>query len=227
MALSTVSGVAEADRARQALPARPPEPPNRYERKRPGELVHVDIKKLGASAEGGRASSDWPPVSQFSVGPKRSVHGWECSVHVCVDDATRLAYVEVLARRARRDRRSFLRRAVRWFAERSGSTSSGCSPTTAPLPLNASHAAACLSSASATFAPAPTAPHQRQGRALHPDAAARWAYGAIYGTSAERTAALAGWLTAYNFTDRHGSLGHAARRHRLDRAARNLLGNYS
>ncbi len=62
------------------------------------------------------------------------------------------------------------------------------------------------------------ATHQRQGRALHPDSQNRWAYGAIYGSSAERTTALPGWLTHYNFPRRHGSLGHKSARRSARRA---------
>ena len=54
----------------------------------------------------------------------------------------------------------------------------------------------------------------------------RWAYGAIYGSSAERTAALPGWLTHYNFKRRHGSLGHKAPATRLAEL-NNVMGNYT
>ena len=69
----------------------PPEPPNRYEESRPEELIHLDIKKLG------RIGINGPGHRVQGVGRSRrsAGAGWEC-VHVCVDDATRLAYVEVL-----------------------------------------------------------------------------------------------------------------------------------
>src|SRR5918992_3792795 len=97
MALSTVSlwlkRIGLGKRSRLA----PPEPPNRYERRRPGELVHVDIKKLGRIlAAGHRVTGSKRLQRSHRVdGVLRGVAGWEF-VHVCVDDHSRLAYVEVL-----------------------------------------------------------------------------------------------------------------------------------
>ena len=82
----------------------PPEPANRYERKRPGELLHVDVKKLGRIGRPGhRVNGDRRTRS-------RGI-GWEY-VHVCVDDATRLAYVEVLEDEQATTAAGFSRRAV-------------------------------------------------------------------------------------------------------------------
>ena len=78
----------------------PPESPNRYERRRAGELLHVDVKKLGRIARR-RAPRHRPAPAARRLParpPARRRQGWEF-VHVCVDDATRLAYVEVLRRR--------------------------------------------------------------------------------------------------------------------------------
>ena len=96
MALSTVSGVLKriglGKRSRLGAGAA-----NRYERKRPGELVHMDIKKLGRiSVRRGASRHAATAASQFKAAPKRlGAAGWEF-VHVAVDDATRLAYAEVL-----------------------------------------------------------------------------------------------------------------------------------
>src|SRR5690606_34392548 len=68
----------------------PPEPPNRYCRRHAGELVHVDVKKLGRFTRPGHRVTGRGPGTHSGGGK-----GWE-AVHVCVDDATRLAYVEVL-----------------------------------------------------------------------------------------------------------------------------------
>ena len=94
MALSTVSRWLRRIGLGKLSRLDPPEPPNRYERKRPGELVHVDVKKLGRikSAAPGTVVTGSRPTIERDQGKK----GWEF-VHVCVDDATRLAYVEVLA----------------------------------------------------------------------------------------------------------------------------------
>ena len=73
----------------------PPEPPNRYERKRPGELVHLDVKKLGRIlAAGHRVTGKRTQVKVTRAGRRVGLAGWEFC-HVCVDDATRLAYAEV------------------------------------------------------------------------------------------------------------------------------------
>src|ERR1700710_1883593 len=100
LALSTVSRWLRRIGLGRRSRLEPPEPPNRYERKRPGELIHVDVKKLGRI--GIRGAGHRVPGNrrgQLKVsreGRQRRATGWEF-VHVCVDDATRLAYVEGLA----------------------------------------------------------------------------------------------------------------------------------
>jgi transposase len=99
----------------------PLEPPNRYERRHPGELVHVDIKQLGRistrgaghRATGSRSSRPRPWIE----GRHRGVTGFEY-LHVLIDDHTRLAYAEVLETLTAKDAAAFLRRAVAWFAAR-------------------------------------------------------------------------------------------------------------
>jgi transposase len=119
LALSTVSlwlkRIGLGKRSRLA----PPEPPNRYERRRPGELVHVDIKKLGRILAAGHrvTGSKRLQRSRRVGGVKRGVAGWEF-VHVCIDDHSRLAYAEVLASEDSATAIGFLRRAIAWFGER-------------------------------------------------------------------------------------------------------------
>ena len=119
MALSTVSAVLKRIGLGKRSRIEPPEPPNRYERKRPGELVHLDIKKLGrisARGAGHRITANRASRHQTTIdGKQRRVSGWEF-VHVAVDDATRLAYAEVLADERGPTAAGFLRRAVAWFA---------------------------------------------------------------------------------------------------------------
>jgi transposase InsO family protein len=211
MALSTVSRwlakIGLGKRSRLA----PPEPPNRYERKRPGELIHVDVKKLGRiSARGAGHRVTGNRKSQFSQGPqqeRRRVTGWEF-VHVCVDDATRLAYVEVLPDEKGATAAGFLKRAARWFkgmgitVERVLSDNGSCYRSHL-------HAQACAELGLRHLFTRPYRP-QTNGKAERfiQTLTNRWAYGAIYGSSAERTAALPGWLDHYNFRRGHGSLGH-------------------
>jgi transposase InsO family protein len=228
MALSTVSAVLKRIGLGKRSRLKPPEPPNRYERKRPGELVHLDIKKLGRIAGVGHRISGSRKSQKKQRRAKRRVGalGWEF-VHVAVDDATRLAYAEVLPNEQGETAAAFLRRAVAWFAafgievERIISDNGACYRSRA-------HALAYreLGIARHLF----TRPYRPRtnGKAERfiQTLVNRWAYGAIYGSSAERTAALAGWLTHYNFRRRHGSLGHKPPHARL-RELTNVAGNYS
>ncbi len=227
MALSTVSAVL----ARIGLGRRsrldPPEPPNRYERRRPGELVHLDIKKLGRiSSRGAGHAVTGHRKSQFRVGPKRlGTTGWEF-VHVCVDDATRLAYAEVLPDERGASAAGFLRRAVSWFAsfgvcvERIMSDNGSCY-------RSGIHAEACRELGMRHLFTRPYRP-RTNGKAERfiQTLTQRWAYGAIYGSSPERTAALPGWLTHYNYIRKHGSLSHKPPVARLAELT-NVAGNYS
>ena len=104
-------------RSRQA-----PEPANRYQRStaRLGELVHVDVKKLGRFRRPGKRVTGHQrgrSSQTTAAGSGRGVLGWDF-VHVCVDDATRLAYVEVLGDERGATAAGFLERAVAWFADR-------------------------------------------------------------------------------------------------------------
>jgi hypothetical protein len=116
MALSTVSRWLARIGLGKRSRLEPPEPPNRYERKRPGELIHVDVKKLGRiSAKGAGHRVTGSKRSQLNRRREgRRTTGWEF-VHVCVDDATRLAYVEVLGDEKGATAGGFLRRAADWF----------------------------------------------------------------------------------------------------------------
>jgi transposase InsO family protein len=218
MALSTVSRWLRRIGLGRRSRLTPPEPPNRYERKRPGELVHVDVKKLGRIGRRGaghrvlgagrRQSQEKETVT------RRGATGWEF-VHVCVDDATRLAYVEVLPDEKGATAAGFLRRAAAWFrgmgvtVERVLSDNGACYRSRI-------HAAACAELGLRHLFTRPYRP-RTNGKAERfiQTLTNRWAYGAIYGSSQERTAALPGWLDHYNFRRPHGSLGHRAPAARL------------
>lgn len=86
----------------------PPPPARRYQRERPGELIHLDIKKLGRFGRPGHR------VTGTRAGCRNRGAGWDF-VHVAVDDATRLAYVEVLPDERKASTTAFLLRALRWF----------------------------------------------------------------------------------------------------------------
>ena len=218
MALSTVSRWLRRIGLGRRGALAPPEPPNRYERKRPGELIHVDVKKLGRIGRRGAGHRVLGPgrrQSQEKVGPGRlGATGWEF-VHVCVDDATRLAYVEVLPDERGATAAGFLRRAVAWLSsmgvtvERVLSDNGSCYRSRV-------HATACRELSMRHLRTRPYRP-RTNGKAERfiQTMTNGWAYGAIYGSSAERTAALPGWLDHYNYRRPHGSLGHRAPAARL------------
>jgi transposase InsO family protein len=204
-----------------------PEPPNRYERSRPGELIHVDVKKLGKIAGAGHRVTGQRQSQLANRRARRrgAPKGWEF-VHVCVDDATRLAYVEVLADEQGATAAGFLRRAVAFYrrhgitVERVMSDNGACYRSTI-------HAFACRLLGLKHLRTRPYRPRtngkaERFIRTL----LGGWAYGAIYGTSRERTAALDGWLWTYNHRRPHGSLSHKSPIARLAEL-NNVPGSYN
>ena len=227
MALSTVSAVLKRIGLGKRSRLAPPEPPNRYERKRPGELVHLDIKKLGRiSVRGAGHRVSGNRSSQFTVGPKRlGATGWEF-VHVAVDDATRLAYAEVLSDERGPTAGAFLRRAVAWF-ESFGITVEAVLSDNGSCYRSKVHALTLAELGIRHLFTRPYRP-RTNGKAERfiQTLTRRWAYGAIYGSSAERAAALSGWLTHYNFRRPHGSLSHKPPGARL-RELTNVAGNYT
>jgi transposase InsO family protein len=219
LALSTVSLWLKRVGLGKRSRLEPPEPPNRYERSRPGELIHIDVKKLG----------------RFGVAGKRAIgnrngsrgYGWECC-HVCVDDATRLAYVEVLPNERGTTSAAFLRRAVAWFAERGVKVERVMTDNGSPY-VSTVHAVTCRELGIRHLRTRPYRP-QTNGKAERfiQTMLREWAYGRLYGSSAERASQLAGWLDRYNYRRKHGSLGHRPPAYRLNELlGNNLVGNYS
>jgi len=210
MPLSTVSGILTriglGRLGRLGL-----EPAIRYERARPGELVHIDVKKLGRirgvghRVSGSRASQ----TKTRRTGKLREVHGWEF-VHVAVDDYSRLAYAEVLDDETAASAAGFLRRAVAFYrrygitVERVITDNGGCYRAVL-------HALVCRLLGIKHLRTRPYRP-QTNGKVERfiRTMLAAWAYGPIYGSSRERTAALDGWLWHYNHRRRHSALGHRA-----------------
>jgi transposase InsO family protein len=228
MPLSTVSGILTRIGLGRLSRLEPLEPPNRYERERPGELVHIDVKKLGRirgvghRITGSRASQSKTRREGRRVGAS----GWEF-VHVCVDDATRLAYVEVLADEKATTAIAFLRRAVAHFAAY-GINVERVLTDNGSAYRAAIHAVACRALGIKHLRTRPYRPRtngkaERFIRTL----LGGWAYGAIYGNSDERQRALPGWLNFYNHRRPHGSLSHQAPITRLHAHMNNLLGSYS
>ena len=219
MPLSTVSAVLTRIGLGKRSRLEPLEAPNRYERAEPGELLHVDVKKLGRIAAAGHR------VTGSRRGQAKGI-GWEY-VHVCVDDATRLAYVEVLEDEKGTTAVGFLRRAVSHFAAY-GIPVRGVMTDNGSAYRSLLHALACKALGLKHLRTRPYRPRtngkaERFIRTL----LGGWAYGAIYGSSSERTAALHGWLDYYNRRRPHGSLSHQAPMTRLRSLMNNVPGSYT
>ena len=229
MALSTVSAVLLRVGLGKLSRLEPPEPPNRYERRHPGELVHIDVKKLGRIRGGAghriTGRRHYKQTRTDADGHRRETTGWEF-VHVCVDDATRLAYVEVLADEKATSAVAFLRRAIAFY-RRHGIAVERVMTDNGSAYRSTIHAIACRTMRLRHLRTRPYRPRtngkaERFIRTLLDG----WAYGAIYATSAERTAALDGWLWTYNHRRPHGALSHKPPIARLTEL-NNLAGSYT
>jgi transposase InsO family protein len=230
MALSTVSGILNrigmGKLGRLGL-----EPARRYERARPGELVHVDVKKLGRIEGGvgkrvrGANKSHYNRTFTDAAGKRRNTVGWEF-VHIAIDDCTRLAYAEVLGDEKATTAIAFLRRAVAFFA-RHGMPVEQLMTDNGSAYRSTVHAIACRALGIRHLRTRPYRP-QTNGKAERfiRTLLGGWAYGAIYGTSTERTAALDGWLWHYNHQRKHSALSHKPPTTRLAERT-NLIGTYN
>jgi transposase InsO family protein len=226
MALSTVSAILRRE-GMGRLGRLGLEQPVRYERSRPGELVHVDVKRLGRIEGGagkrisGGGKRHYRPTFTDLDGHRRHSVGWEF-VHVAIDDFSRLAYAEVLPDEKALTAIGFLRRALAFFA-RYGIRVERLLTDNGSAYISVKHALACRSLGIRHLRTRPYRP-QTNGKAERfiRTLLAGWAYGAIYGSSRERTAALDGWLWHYNHRRRHSALGRQPPVNRT-----NLLGSYT
>jgi transposase InsO family protein len=229
MALSTISGILTrigmGKLGRLGL-----EPAVRYERARPGELIHIDVKKLGRIHQGaGKRITGIKRnprlTKRLADGRDRKIIGWEY-VHIAIDDATRLAYVEVLTDEKALTAIGFLRRAVTHFTSY-GITVERLMTDNGSAYRSSVHAIACRTLGIRHIRTRPYRP-QTNGKAERfiRTLLGGWAYGAIYRDSTERNAALAGWLDFYNRRRPHGALSHKPPIARLNEL-NNLLGSYT
>jgi len=227
MPLSTVSGILTrigmGRLGRLGL-----EPAERYQRERPGELIHIDVKKLGR-IQGGAGKRVRDGLRQHynrtftdQHGKRRHTVGWDF-VHIAIDDCTRLAYAEVLSDERAATASAFLRRALAFYA-RHGITVERVMTDNGGAYRSTIHALACRTLGirhlrTRAYRPQTNGKAERFIRTM----LSGWAYGAIYGSSRERTAALDGWLWHYNHHRRHSAIGRQAPITRLN----NLLGSYT
>ena len=203
------------------------EPAERYERQVAGELIHIDVKKLGRIHGGaGKRITGYKrnpyKTRQDGDGVERGMIGWEY-VHIAIDDATRLAYAEVLKDEKASTAIGFLRRALQFFA-RHGMQVRELLTDNGSAYRSAVHAIACRTLGIRHLRTRPRRP-QTNGKAERfiRTMLGGWAYGAIYSSSAERTAALDGWLWTYNHRRPHQAIGRQTPINRMN----NLLGSYT
>jgi transposase InsO family protein len=229
MPLSTVSGILTrigmGKLGRLGL-----EPAERYERQRPGELIHIDVKKLGRIIKPGhRVTGHRRQRAQARTytpdGRRIGDAGWEF-VHIAIDDCTRLAYVEVLGDEKAITAIGFLRRAISFFARHGIQVERLITDNGSPY-RSTVHAIACRALAIRHLRTRPYRP-QTNGKAERfiRTLLGGWAYGALYRNSTERTAALDGWIDYYKHRRRHSALGHKPPIARLNERT-NLLGSYT
>jgi transposase InsO family protein len=224
MPLSTVSGILTRT-GMGRLGRLGLEPAVRYERSRPGELVHIDVKKLGR-IKGGAGWRVRDRKQHYNAsfidraGKRRNTVGYEY-VHVAVDDYSRLAYAEVLLDEASPSVIAFLGRAVAFYRQH-GIEVERVLTDNGSAYRSLMHAVACRQLGIKHIRSRPYRP-QTNGKAERfiRTMLNGWAYGAIYGSSQERSRALDGWLWHYNHRRRHSALGHQPPITRT-----NLLGSY-
>ncbi|HET8725588.1 MAG TPA: IS481 family transposase, partial [Anaeromyxobacteraceae bacterium] len=191
----------------------PPVRVQRYEKTRPGELIHLDIKKLGRVKGIGHRITGQRTAHRRTRGI-----GWEF-VHVCIDDFTRLAYVEVLEDEKGSTAVGFLERAAAWFAEQgvivervmtdNGSCYRSKDFAAAVVGLGAKH------SKTRPYTPRTNGKAERFIQTLMRE----WAYARPFTTSYQRRAALPAWLRRYNERRPHAGIGGASPITRLRSAA--------
>lgn len=200
------------------LSALEPEPVRRYERENPGELIHLDIKKLGRiGSVGHRITGRRPGVINRHHGI-----GWEF-VHVCIDDASRIAFSRVMKDERKASAVAFLKAAVAYYAslgvkiERVMTDNGSCYRSRA-------FARACKRLRLKHIFTKPYTP-RTNGKAERfiQTSLREWAYGRAYNTSHERTAELPRWLHRYNWHRPHGSIGSKPPISRLGLTGNNLL----
>jgi transposase InsO family protein len=194
----------------------PAEPVRRYEREHPGELIHIDIKKLGRiGSVGHRITGRYPGVVNRHHGI-----GWEF-VHVCIDDASRVAFVQVMANQRKESAVDFLEAAVAYFAklgiriERVMTDNGSRSKT---------FQAACKRLGLRQIFTRPYTP-KTNGKAERfiQTALREWAYARAYQNSHQRLVELLNWLHRYNWHRPHGGLKAKTPISRLGLSGDNLL----
>jgi transposase InsO family protein len=206
----------------------------RYEHERPGDLLHVDVKKLGKVPDGG----GWRYVGRSDGLKNRAVTAARtgapkskyrkpligtCYLHTVIDDHSRVAYVEPHDDETKETATAVLRNAVAWFADR-GITVRRVLSDNGGAYRSHLWADTC---AELGITPKRTRPYRPQTNGkierFHRTLADGWAYKKFYDSEADRLAALSPWIHQYNHHRPHSAIGKVAPITRLD----NLAGHHS
>ena len=193
-----------------------PKPPAiRYERQRPGELIHIDTKKLG------RIDGIGHRITGYHVGVNRNRGIGYDVLHVCIDDASRLAYTEILPDEKKASAVAFLGRALNWFA-RHGVTIERVMTDNGSAYRSHDFRAACAEAGLRHIRTRPYTP-RTNGKAERfiQTSLREWAYAKPYRSSVERTLAIGPWTDAYNLCRPHAGIAGLTPWQRVN----NLLGN--
>jgi len=187
----------------------------RYERSAPGEMIHLDIKKLGKIDGVGHRFAPRGPGMHANKG-----RGWDF-LHVCVDDASRLAYTEILPSEGQADTTAFLERALAWLGRHGVSvervmTDNG-SAYRSKLFARALQQAGARHVRTRPYTPRTNGKAER----FIQTSLREWAYARPYRSSAERTQAIGPWTDDYNLARPHTGIGGLTPWQRVN----NLLGN--
>jgi transposase InsO family protein len=195
----------------------PAEPVRRYEREHPGELIHIDIKKLGKfNRIGHRITGD-------RSGPNKSRGaGWEY-VHVCIDDASRIAFSKVMKTERKECAVAFLKAAIAYYASL-GVTIERVMTDNGSCYRSKAFRKACKKLGLKHIRTKPYTP-KTNGKAERfiQTSLREWAYARAYDTSRQRAAELPFWMHRYNWHRPQGSIGSKPPISRLGLNGNNLL----
>jgi len=212
---ATVSRVLRAAGVSRMKDLDPPEPVRRYERETPGEMIHLDIKKLGKFDKAGhRVTRDRTVKSRKA--------GWEF-VHVCIDDASRVAFSQILPDEKKESAVAFLKAALAYYASLGVAVSRVMTDNGACYRSKAFRKV-CSDAGLKHIRTKPYTP-KTNGKAERfiQTSLREWAYARAYPTSDDRAAELPAWLHRYNWHRPHGGIDYATPISRLGLDRNNLL----
>jgi transposase InsO family protein len=212
---ATVSRVLARARLSRLKDLEPAEPVRRYEHDEPGDMIHIDIKKLGRFNRVGHRITGNRQASSRGI-------GWEF-VHVCIDDASRVAFSQILPDERKESAVAFLKAAVAYYRSL-GVTVSRVMTDNGSCYRSKAFARACRDLDLKHIRTRPYTP-KTNGKAERfiQTALREWAYAVAYPTSAHRAAGLPVWMHRYNWHRPHGSLKSRTPISRLGLSGDNLL----